>query len=439
MTDGRPAMCMARFSMPILLGCVVQQAYGWFNTFVIAQYLGVTALGALGVIGTLQYFINGFIAGMNVGMTIRLSQANGAGEPQAFRRCWAAALWIAGGCGLALALLMQLGLSTVLTAMNTPAEVLPEAMVYSRIYFLALPFSGMSGAVTSALYAKGESRAPLLVTMLTCAVNILLDWVLLVRLKMGIQGAALGTVLVAALTLCVYARILARSFPELLYLRGVRATLAEIRRVVGLGLPMALQSSFTSVGVMVLQSGINALGANVTAAFAAVSRVENFSTITHATLGTAVATFTAQNYGARKMDRVRGGVRAALIMVLAASLVTSGLIFLLGKPVLGLFIPREATEVMAYALYDLRYLGWLLWALGCIAVFRNVVQGLGDGVLPMSVGIMECVLRSGLTLWAMRAGGFREICLINPAIWMIVFLVLGYACRARLKRLNHTI
>lgn len=434
MTEGAPTRLLLSFAGPVILGSLLTQAYGWINTFIIGQSLGVADLGALGTIGTFTYFIYGFTGGLSIGFTICLSTARGTGDEALFQRYWCGVVCISLASGLLLIVGMQAALAPLLRLMATPADIAPKAESYSRVFFCSLLFYTASTALTAVLHALGDSRLPVVVSTIGCGLNIVLDVLLMLVFKLGLAGAAWTTVISQTLSIAVYLAYLRRNYPHLLRFWRRLPKGADIARLLKTGLPMALQSSFTAVGVMALQRTINAFGTQVAAAFAAVSRLENVATVPHAALGVAAATYTAQNHGAGQPKRIVRGMRAGLALVLGISVAASAILLLFGRGLLGIFISAAEVQVLDYASQYLFYLAVFLPCLGAIAIFRNTVQGLGDGLVPMLVGLLELVLRAALAVLVQQNGTFQQLCQINPTIWVIVTVVLGLWCFLSVRR-----
>lgn len=433
MTSARPSAVLLRFAGPILLGATLQQVYGFVNTAIVGRHLGVTALAALGIINTFGGLVFGFIMGFAVGFTVCLSNARGRGDEALFHRYWCGSVWMGLGGGLLLCLCMQLGLNKLLLAMETLPAVAKEVTAFCRVFFFGLILAGVNSVITAVLHALGNSRVPVIVASLVSVINIALDWYLVVQKNMGIAGAAIGSVLCQGITFCMLAGYLYKQFPALLPFWRYRPTAKDVRKLLKTSLPMALQSSFTMVGSMFLQRSINLFGESVTAAFAAVSRLDMVATMTHSAMGTATAIFTAQNNGAKRIDRVKQGIRSALLIVFIASALTSIILLFGGRLLLGSFMSASEVDALAYAQYYLYYLAGLLFVLGWISVFRNAVQGLGDGQFPMLCGIIECIMRIALSLTVTKFFGFPQLCMINPLVWIVICTTLGLYYRKKVN------
>ena len=395
-TEGVIWKQLLSFFFPILLGTFFQQMYNTVDTIIVGRFVGTQALAAVGSTGALISLLNGFFVGLSSGATVLVSQFFGANDYPQVRRS------LHTGIGLALVLGMIisfLGLcfgSQILQLMKTPEDCLEDAVIYARIFF--------SGAIASMVYnmgagilrAMGDSRRPMIFLIITCFVNILLDILCVVVLKMGVAGAALATVLSQIISALLVTRVLLR-LPETyaLVLRQVRIDPMLLKRILGVGVPAGLQFVTFDLANLLIQSGINSFGSITMAAFAAYAKADMLTWMLSGALGVAITTFVGQNYGAQKYDRIYKSVRICLVMGVLLIGSCSAVIILLRHVILGIFTTDP--EVI-------RLGAWLmLWVVPFnasfvpVEVFAGTMRGVGCSALPTAItGICACLFR---VLW----------------------------------------
>ena len=312
MTIGNPMKIILLFSLPVLLGNLFQQFYNMVDTVIVGQYLGEDALAAVGSTGCLMFLVLGFANGIAQGFGVMVSHAFGAKDMKLLRHC------------VALSLLLTVVISIILTVptvafsrqlllwLNTPENIITLANGYIRVIFAGI-FATMAYNVASGiLRGIGDSRTPLYFLILSSGLNIFLDIFLIVVVKLGTAGAAYATVLSQAVSAVLCFIVMFRKHDILRTTReDYYCDFHEIRRMLSVGIPMALNYSITAIGTMILQSAVNVFGSSVVAAFTAASKVSNIATQTMPTLGTAMATYCGQNLGAGKYDRIFRGMKDA--------------------------------------------------------------------------------------------------------------------------------
>lgn len=436
LTAGSPLKLIVVFTLPLLIGNLFQQFYALSDTIVVGRMLGVDALAAVGASGSLQFLLFGFAMGASAGLAIPVSRAFGAGDLPAMRRAVATGALISLLIAVAITLIGTLGASTLLTWLGTPPELMAQSTT-----FLTVLFSGSLATVSfnylaSVIRALGDSRTPLYFLIMASTLNVALVVAFIGGLGTGVGGAAFATVLSQLVSVLLCLVLVWRRMPDL-HLRRAdwRIRLGDVRESSKLGLTLGFQMSIIAIGAAMLQFGINGLGTNAVAAFTAAMRVDQVAVIPLATVGVAMTTYVAQNAGARQWARIRHGVRQALLLAIAMSLVLGLAIFLFGTQMVRLFIGSGQEVVVSMAHRYLVINAALYAILAVLFVLRHVIQGLGSTFAPTMAGVLELVARGIIGLFVVQHVGFIGVILAAPVAWaaaLVPLLAAWYFHRRRL-------
>ena len=437
MTTGSPLARILAFCAPLLVGNLFQQFYNLADSILVGRLLGVHAFAAVGSTGALSFLILGFAQGICSGFAIPIAQSFGAGDYQAVRRRAGQTVWLGLLFSALITLLAALGTGSILRLTQTPAEIYDEAYRYIFIVFLGTSFTMLYNLASGVLRALGDSRTPLYFLMGAVTVNVALDLLFMGGLGMGVEGAALATILSQAasgLACLVYIRA---RVPLLHLTRGdLRPDPERMKFIASVGVPMGLQFSITAVGSIILQSAVNGLGADAVAAVSAGAKVHNIVAAPLETCGVAMATYCGQNLGAGRVDRIREGMRA---MVLVSFLYCGAAFlfnFFLGTDVACLFVDAAETAILAHVRRYLVMVGSAYPMLAIIFLFRNGLQGMGFSREAMLAGAAELAARVMVAFGLVGRFGFRAVCVANPAAWVAADLVLLCLYRREIRKLD---
>ena len=413
MTRGTPLRLLVAFSWPLLVGNVIQMAYALADMVIVGQLLGERALAAVGVVGSTIFVVLGFVFGITAGVAVVTAQRFGAGDPRGVRQSVGTGVWVSAAIAGLVTLICWLCVDPILRLLNTPADVFALAHDY-----LAISFLGM-----------GDSRTPLFFLAGASLLNVVLDVLFITVFDMGVGGAAWATnsaIFASALT-CLL--MVTRRLPELrLRLADWRPRPRMALRQLWIAVPMGLQFSVTGLGAMVLQAAINTFGVTQIAGMTAARNVENVACQLPVALGQAMATYSAQNYGAGRLGRIRAGVRASVLITVACGIVMTVLALLFGDLFVAAFLREHDTEVLAVGRHMLWVTAPFFVPLGLIFIFRNTLQGIGRSLLPMLAGFVEMAMRMGVALGLLHVLGVNAVYWGDPAAWVgaAVLLVLAY-------------
>ncbi len=396
-TEGVIWKQLLSFFFPILLGTFFQQLYNTADAIVVGKFVGKEALAAVGgATATLANLLVGFFVGLSSGATVIISQFYGARRFDEVSRTvhTAAALTLTGGF-----VIMMLGYifsPAILQLMGTPADVLPGAVTYLRIYFLGMVPSLVYNIGTGVLRAVGDSRRPLYFLICACMINILMDILLVVGLEMGVAGAALATILSQLVSGVLITLSLLRTHDAYrLNPKKIRFHGDLLSRIVRIGFPAGMQSVAYSLSNIIIQTSINGFGTDVVAAWTAYGKMDGLFWMTIQAFGVAITTFVGQNFGAGRYDRMRRSVKVCFGMATVATIALSGFLLVFGGVLLRLFSGDPA--VVEYGLRIIHTLVPLYFTYITIEILSGAVRGTGDTLIPTLMTLTGvCLLR---VLW----------------------------------------
>ncbi|MDD3361950.1 MAG: MATE family efflux transporter [Hespellia sp.] len=429
MTVGSPMRIILNFTIPVFIGNVFQQFYSMVDTIIVGQFVGTSALAAVGSTGTIMFLIIGFLLGLTTGMTVLTAQRFGVGDMNAMRQTVSSACMLSIIISIFMTIISMFGMKSLLHLMNTPADIFDDAYTYIMIICAGIFAQVLYMLLSSILRALGNSKTPLYFLILSALLNIVLDLLLIVVFHLGVAGAAYATIIsqgVSGLLCIVY---IIKKVP-LLHLKKddwkLRGSI--VRNQLSIGLPMAFQYSITAIGTTMVQSALNGLGSTLVAAFTAASKIEQVLSQAYVSLGVAISTFAAQNMGAGKKARIRKGFAATTKLGVIYSVFAMILIMLCGKYMTLLFVTDNVTQIMGSVDIYLKCAGIFFIPLALVNIYRNGIQGMGYGFLPMLAGVTELIGRAVVALIAAAYGSYLGICLASPAAWVLacVFLLVIY-------------
>ncbi len=437
MTTGNPLKIILLFSVPVLLGNLFQQFYNMVDTIIVGRYLGEEALAAVGSTGCLMFLVLGFANGIAQGFGVMVSHAFGAKDFRLLRHYVALSLILTVIVSVLLTIPTVAASKLLLAWMHTPENILPMADSYIRVIFAGILLTMSYNVLSGILRGIGDSKTPLYFLIFSSVLNIVLDVFLIVTAGLGTAGAALATVIAQGLAavLCLFYMFrrfeILRTKREDYYLDA-----AGIKNMLAVGIPMALNYSVTAVGTMIMQSAVNVFGSSVVAAFTAASKVNSIATQTMPTLGTAMATYCGQNLGAGKYARIFDGMRQAFFICLACTALGAAVCLLGGRFIVSWFVTNPSEEIFTHAMQYLTIASWFYLPLAMIFCYRNALQGLGEGLVPMLSGVVELVSRLAVILLVPKSTGFAGVCFADPAAWLFtaIPLVITYLLWERKKR-----
>ena len=440
MTSGSPMKMILSFTFPIFIGNVFQQFYNMADAVIVGKFVGTKALAAVGSTGAIMFLIYGFVVGMTAGFTVLTAQKFGAGDMRAMRQTVAGASILSLIVGAILTAAFMILMKPWLMAMNTPEDIFADAYAYIMIVSAGILAQMLYNLLASVLRALGNSKVPLYFLILSALLNIVLDLVLIIVFHMGAAGAAVATVVsqgVSGLLCLVY---IVKCVPVLRMSRDDwRPSGHLLKTQMRIGIPMALQYSITAIGTMMVQSSLNILGSTLVAAYTAAGKIEQVVSQAYVALGTTLATYSAQNIGAGDVPRIRRGFRATTWIGVIYSFAAAALVMTVGKYMTYLFVSEDVELIMDSVDLYLKCAGSLFIPLAIVNIYRNGIQGLGYGLLPMMAGVAELVGRGVMSVIAAQQKSYLGVCLASPAAWVLAAaLLIGmyfYVIKIDLKKI----
>lgn len=439
LTVGKPLFQILRFALPLVLGTLFQQLYSFADTVIVGRCLGTDALGAVGTTYSLNFLILGFVQGACVGFGIPVAETFGAKDQGGLRK------YLFNGALLCVVLSVVFALFTTLMAgpllqlIHTPEELYADAVLYIRIIFLGIPATVLYNYASSVLRAMGDSQHPFYFLLAASVLNIGLDYLLIVSMGMGVDGAAIATVLSQLLSggLCAFWFFTRTAKQEELTFRGQSSLLSagHCKRLAYIGFPMGFEYSVSAIGAVIMQDAINLLGSTAVAAQTAGEKIRQMFTLPMESVGMAMATYVGQNHGAHRTDRIKQGIQDGCTIQLTYCAAAWVVIFFVKPYAVGLVLGDADPAVTAGAIQYLAIMSLLFCFHGLLMIFRNTLQGLGYSVQAIISGVGELIGRSLGGLLAVKTGlGYVGICLSNPFAWGLAMLYCMFMVRRMLKR-----
>ena len=425
LTEGTPWKQILLFSIPIFWGNVFQLLYSLVDTKIVGSTLGTEALAAVGSVSTLHTLMTGFLNGLTLGFSLITAMCFGAKNRKRLKKTFAAAISLGVLTTLALVLMLMIFLHPVLNLLHVPQAQFEMAYAYISVLIVGLFATLFYNLCANTLRAIGDALTPLIFLIVATVSNIGLDHLFILGFQMGVQGAAYATVLAQLLSVVLCLIRIFRKFPILHIqkedFRFDRELMAEMYKS---GLSMGLMSCLVGIGTILLQSAINTLGTTVIVAHTAARKVFELMSLPNSVLGSAMATYCGQNYGARRFDRIRQGIRASLIIAAVWAVV----VFLICHTIEGKLIQFVASttnpDVIYWGSTYLKVDMSFIVICGVIVILRNSMQGFGDRIIPV---FSSCIELAGKIIFAFVFApmfAYWGIIWAEPMVWIAMVIPL---------------
>ena len=439
LTKGSPFKLVFQFSVPLIFGFLFQQFYSLVDTVIVGRVLGVNALAAVGVTGSVCFMIMGFCMGVCGGFAIPVAQRFGAEDYTGMRKMVANGMWLCIAFSVVMTLISVCLCRQILIWMKTPSDIIDDANAYLFVVFLSIPVIYLYNMLSGIIRSLGDSRTPLIFLIISSVLNIILDYVLMVPIKGGVAGASWATLISQAVSgvLCLF--YMKRKFTILKMTREeLRPDTHCMGILCGMGVPMGLQYSITAIGSVILQAAVNDLGSASVAAMTAGNKISMFFSCPFDAMGTTMATFGGQNVGAKKLDRVGQGLKAGNIIGGVYSVIAFIILYLLGDKLTLFFIKKGEEHIVGEVMMVLMANAAFYLTLSVLNNTRFLIQGMGFSKFAILAGVFEMIARSVVGFIFVPKYGFLAACLAGPIAWIMAdaFLVPAYfSVKARLQRL----
>lgn len=435
LTVGKPILQILRFSLPLVVGSLFQQMYSFVDTIMVGRLIGNDALAAVGSVSSLSFLLIGFTGGTCSGFSIPLAKAMGAKDKREFQTYLWNGCWLCLILALVMTVLTNLLLQPLLRMMHTPADIFQTAATYIRIIFFGIPVTLLYNFTSGILRSSGDSQRPTNHLLISSCLNIILDYIFIVPLSMGVSGAALATVSSQLLSGLLNLRWIVLK-TDLLKDSGEarRFSWYHVGQLCKIGFPMGFDVSIVALGSVAMQSAINTLGTAAVTGQTAGEKVRQMFTIPMNSVGVGMATYTGQNDGAKRYDRVKEGLRAGIAIQLIYS-AAACLVINLGKGAFtSLILGPDSGQSGQFAQQYLTVMSVLFWVNGTMFVLRNTLQGMGYSAYSVFSGVCEMIGKSAGGLLAVRWFGFMGICIATPLAWFLAMVYCGILVRHFLKQ-----
>lgn len=431
MTSGSPSKLIITFAIPLMLGNIFQQFYTMADTMIVGQVIGVEALAAVGAADWLVWMVLGTMTGITQGFSILISQYYGAGEKENLKRSVAKSYLLTAGLSILVLAISQLTIYRILVFLNTPENIIGMTMTYIRLIFAGIPIISAYNIFASILRALGNSRSPLMAMIVAAIVNIGLDLLFVAVFDWGVGGAAIATVIAQGVS-AVYCFVVLRKIKDVqIQKQHIYENPVLYGKLLKLAAPLAVQNVIISVGGLMVQYVVNGFGFLFVAGFTATNKLYGVLEMAAISYGYAITTYVGQNLGAREYRRIRKGVNSGMYMALITSVVIAGIMIVIGRGILSLFVsgdPQQVEQVLDIAYKYLFIMAIFLWTLYLLYLYRSAIQGLGNTLIPLASGIAEFCMRVGVALLLPRIIGESGIFYAEIFAWAgaAVLLIISY-------------
>ncbi len=433
MTEGSIFKNLLFFSIPLILGNLLQQTYNAVDSIIVGNYVGSNALAAVGAGTSLINLLIAFGQGAAVGAGVIIAQYLGARDSRNIKKAVHTSVAIALVLGIVLTVLGLIFTRKLLILMSTPAEVLDDAARYLQVFSLGLVFNVLYNMAAGILNSAGNSRRSLIYLAAAAVTNIVMDFVLIVGFKMGVVGAAVATDLSQAIS-CILAFAFLIRVPAdyKVVLKEIRIHKHMMMRVIRIGLPTGIQNMVISLSNILLQSSVNGFGAAAMAGFCAYLKIDGFTVLPALSFSMAITTFVGQNYGAGRYDRLKKGIVVTVAMCTVYTIISGIALLINDRAVMHLFSSDES--VIEYGIAAMKYFCPFYWVLGLMHGLGGAVRGTGHSMPPMIIMLISmCLLR---IVWIILILPYFEtidgIFVLYPVTWAIgAVLMMMYFFAAR--------
>ena len=420
MTRGSILPILWKFALPLMLGGLFQDLYSIADMTIAGHTLGDHALASISATTAVITMMNYAARGYNLGNSILVSNAFGEGDMEKTRKAFVVMIELCVAYSAVMTTVFLSLLGVLMKAVNTPAELYTDARLYAIIIIAGLSCTMAYNLFASAFKALGNSKMPLYFLIFSSFLNIGLDYLCIVTFKLGVAGAALATIFSQLISAVLSGIFFFKTFPEMKFTReDLKGNGAMAKDMFLVGISVAITNSIFAIGAVAIQGAINSLGSDTIIAQSSCSKIRAFATIPSVNIANTAATFAAQNYGAKKFDRITKGIWLSMALSFAFNVVTFAIAFFFGSGIVRLITNTKNETVVATAQTMLNIECAFIWAQTGVMSFRMCIQSLKKKIAPMFGTAIELVIRCFFAFVMTPAIGFRAISLAEPASWLI--------------------
>ena len=426
MTVGKPGRTLFFFAVPMVLGNLFQQFYNIIGSIIVGNFVGADALAAVGASASITFLFVAIATGLSIGSSVIISQYFGAKRYGEMKTGIYTLLFTALGVSALLTGIGILGTDGILRFMNTPENIFSDASMYLKIYFGGMIFLFLYNSLTAVFNAMGDSVSPLVFLAFSSCCNIVLDLYFVRSLHMGVAGVAWATLISQGISMVISFLWMNVRMRKLHIKDAFRLFDSRILKTIcRIAIPSMLQQSMVSVGILLVQRLVNGYGSVVMAGYAAATKIDNIAILPMVNVGSAVSTFTAQNIGADKPERVKKGLNSGMIMSVGIALVVSAVLFLFADVFVGAFMDTQSNlEAIAVGVDYLQVVGMCYVLMGIMNSYTGILRGAGDVKWFLAVTLFNLGARVALAYVLSPVFGYRAIWWSIPIGW-VIGLVLG--------------
>lgn len=421
MTTGNTMKLIISFALPVFFGNIFQQFYTMADTMMVGQFLGVDSLAAMGATASLSGLVIGLTTGMTMGFSIMIAQYYGAHDEAGMNKAIAGCIKLS-IISIVLIFIIAMVLKTpMLHILNTPDNIIQEANDYLTILFWGLFATMLYNMLASMLRSIGDSKTPLYFLIIASIVNVVLDFIFIKYMGLGVSGTAYATVIAQLLSgvLCVF--YIKRKYPMFIVKKADFNVDKDIlNRQLTMGISMGLMNSIVSIGSVILQSAVNGFGEITIAAHTASRKISEMFMQPLISIAIAVTTFVSQNLGAKQYGRIKEGMKKSVLLSFAWVVIVIVLSFTCIERIIGLLVNAKETEVIAISAYYVRINSVFYFVLAILFIYRNGLQGLGNGRIPIVSSCIEMVVKIVVTFALIPSVGYLGVCLAEPIAWTLM-------------------
>lgn len=433
MTSGNPLKHIILFFIPLVIGNIFQQLYNIADLVIVGRTLGVESFAAVGAVAPLFFLVTFVIVGLTNGFAVVTGQKYGAKDISGVRSSVIVSIILSIIVTFIFSFACLFLMNPILHRMNVPQNIYHNAFMYIRIITAGLIATTMYNMLASIIRALGDSKTPLYFLMIASIINIILALIFIQHFNMGIPGSAIAVILSQGISFLLCLLFIKYKFPILHLTKEDFAIVKDKKEFftsayehLRIGVPMALQFSMIGIGVLIIQSVCNSFGSNVIAALTAALRIEQIATLPMMSFGIALATYVAQNYGARKFKRIRLGVIKTSTINIVLSILMACVMRLWGADIISAFIGSATKSIINIAHQYLLISTIYYFFLGQIFIYRNALQGMGETVFPLLACAAELVMRAFAAIYLAIKFGYAGIFYSGPIAWISASSVLFF-------------
>ena len=430
LTKGNPTKLILMFAIPLLIGNVFQQLYNIIDVRIVGTTLGNNALAAVGSTSSINSLVIGFVNGLTNGFAIIVARNFGANDYEKMRKSVAGTLTLGLLTSIILTIISVTALMPFLRFLNTPDEIIKDAYAFIKIILLGMTAAMLYNVCSGVLRAIGDTVTPLLFLIVSALVNIVLDFTFILAFKMGVEGAAYATVISQILSFVLCFIYILKKYPFLrLHKEDFKLNRYLISELYGTGISMGFMLSLVSIGTLALQSSINTFGTQIIVAHTAARKLSEMFMLPISVFGAAAATFSSQNLGANRIDRIKIAINKNIMLIWIWSTIVIIATFTMAPLLIQLITGTKDTDIIKTATSYLRFNTPFYYVLCVLIVIRNAMQGIGDRITPVLSSIIELAGKVAVVVYLAPKLGYFGIIISEPIVWILCSLLLGFKIR----------